>query len=407
MKKPTRKRMAGILLACVWNLSGLLLLNVIAIRAGWWSFHAKGGLFLGIPVDFYLGWIVLWGMLPELAMPRWRLLEIAGIAFGFDLIFMPLLKPVLQLGPRWLIGEFAGIVFCLLPSFLFSRWTRDSVRLQARTLMQVIAFTALILEIIPAIVLANTGGDWTHFPARPNWINLCLFQLLAVPSVIGLSAVYEFVQRGRGTPLPYDPPTQLVGSGPYAYVANPMQLSAAVLLAGWGLFLGSVWVCAAGVMAHIYSVGLAAWDEGEDLSARFGSTWIEYRKHVRNWMPRWRPWHASKYEGYFPARLYVAESCGACSQVKEWFEQQSAIGLQVIAAELYPGQSLFRITYDPCDGNAEETGVAAIARAIEHINFAFAFCGWVMRLPMIRPCLQLLIDASGGHPRSLLRVIVD
>ena len=112
--------MAGILLACVWNLSGLLLLNIIAIRAGWWSFHAKGGLFLGIPVDFYLGWIVLWGMVPELTMPRWRLLALAGVAFGFDLIFMPLLKPVLQLGPQWLIGEFAGIVFCLLPSLLFS-----------------------------------------------------------------------------------------------------------------------------------------------------------------------------------------------------------------------------------------------------------------------------------------------
>ena len=164
-----------------------------------------------------------------------------------------------------------------------------------------------------------------------------------------------------------------------------MQLSAAVLLVGWGLFLGSVWVSAAGVMAHIYSVGLAAWDEGEDLSVRFGDTWIEYQKHVRNWVPRWRPWHASRHEGYLPARLYVAESCGACSQVKRWFEQQSAIGLQIIAAELHPGRSLFRITYDPCDGNAEETGVAAIARAIEHINFAFAFCGWIMRLPIVRP----------------------
>ena len=80
--------------------------------------------------------------------------------------------------------------------------------------MQAIAFSALILGVIPAIILANTGGVWIHVTSRPGWINATLLQFLVIPSVLGLSAVYEFMQRGGGTPLPYDPPTKLVRSGP-------------------------------------------------------------------------------------------------------------------------------------------------------------------------------------------------
>ena len=162
--------------------------------------------------------------------------------------------------------------------------------------------------------------------------------------MIGLTAVQEFVERGEGTPVPFDPPRRLVTTGIYAFVRNPMQVSAIVLLLLLGLFVENLWIAAAGVMAHIYSAGLAGWDEDEDLVDRFGDGWREYKKQVRRWFPRFRPWYPSE---TVVARLYVSESCGMCSQVGAWFVRQGARGLSILPAEHHPSGSLTRITYEP------------------------------------------------------------
>src|ERR1700761_9511480 len=70
LRRPRKPQWAGILLACAWNASALLALNVVAQRVGWWWFGVHGGLFFGMPLELYLGWIVLWGVVPELAFPR-------------------------------------------------------------------------------------------------------------------------------------------------------------------------------------------------------------------------------------------------------------------------------------------------------------------------------------------------
>jgi hypothetical protein len=193
-----------------------------------------------------------------------------------------------------------------------------------------------------------------------------------------------------------------VTTGIYAYVRNPMQLSAAALLFLLGLVLGNLWVSAAGVMAHIYSAGLAGWDEDEDLRRRFGDGWTTYRLAVRQWVPRLRPWHRA--DGP-PARLFVAESCGMCSEVGEWFTRHAARHLVVVAAETHPSRALRRITYEPADGSRAAAGVEAVARSLEHLHLGWALIGFLLRLPIVRPLAQLLVDASGGEPRAITTVI--
>jgi hypothetical protein len=246
-------------------------------------------------------------------------------------------------------------------------------------------------------------APWADVRFQPPLSLAAALQWVAVAALPGVAAVHEFATRGGGTPLPYDPPSRLVRSGPYAYVANPMQLSAALVLLAWGAATGRPWVMAAGAMSVAYSAGLAAFDEADDLESRFGDPWREYRRDVRAWLPRWRPWHPSLAGAGEPARLYVAAECGRCSELGRAVERLRPVALEVVAAERHPSRDLTRITYAAGDGGAEEEGVAALARALHHVNLACALLGMAMRLPVIRPALQVIVDASGGGPMRVTR----
>ncbi|HEY3043233.1 MAG TPA: hypothetical protein VGJ39_04375 [Vicinamibacterales bacterium] len=396
--RPTRGAVAGAVMASIWNVPVVLALHLAAAHFGWWQFDARGGLLLGMPVEMYLSWAWLWGAVLALAFPSLSLGTVMAIALGADMALMPALTPVLRLGPAWYQGEVVGLLAGVLPGQLLARWTARRERLAGRAVLQVLAFTGLMLFVLPAIVIEGSGGAWRNPLDRPAWQISLIVQLLAFPALLGLTAVQEFVTRGRGTPVPFDPPQRLVTSGLYAYIRNPMQLSAVVLLFLLGLVLQNPWLSAAGVMAHLYSVGLAGWDEGEDLRERFGAEWIAYRQSVRAWVPRFRPWHPPDRPS---ARLFVAESCGMCCEVGRWFKHRGARQLAIVPAESHPSGALRRITYEPGDGSREAAGVEAIARALEHTHLGWALVGCLLRLPVICQLAQLLTDASGGEPRKI------
>ena len=192
------------------------------------------------------------------------------------------------------------------------------------------------------------------------------------------------------------PPRRLVTSGLYAYVGNPMQVSGVLFLVLLGLLLDNLWLSAAGVMAHVYSAGLAGWGEDADLERRFGREWRDYRRGVRRWLPRWRPWQP---DGRAPATLFVAHSCSMCRDVGRWFERRNPRHLAIVAAESHRSRMLLRITYEPADGSPPARGVEAVARALEHVHLGWAMVGCALRLPGIRHVSQVLIDASGAEPR--------
>jgi protein-S-isoprenylcysteine O-methyltransferase Ste14 len=403
-RRPGHRAVVAAGLALAWNVPAILALQVLAMRAGWWDFDARGGLLLGMPVDLFLAWAWLWGVVPALVFRTQPIAAVVAIVLAFDLIAMPAASPVLRLGPHWWIGEAIGLVGVLVPGQLLARWTARDEHLEARAVLQVLAFSGIVMFVLPAVAIEGSASAmsgrrfWSNPFDRPLWQVSLLVQVLAFPGLIGLSAVQEFVERGRGTPIPFDPPRRLVTTGLYAYVGNPMQLSAVVLLIVLGLVLRNAWVSAAGLMAHLYSTGLAGWDEDVDLRGRFGSDWTAYRRSVRRWIPRGRPW----YRPDLPhARLFVSETCGMCSPVGQWFGRHGATHLLVVAAESHPSRSLTRITYEPADGTRSAQGIEAVARALEHIHFGWALVGCCFRLPGIAQLAQLVADASGTEPRRL------
>jgi protein-S-isoprenylcysteine O-methyltransferase Ste14 len=394
---------AACLLSALWTAPALLALQQLNIRAGWWTFSGDGAMFCGMPVELYLGWIVLWGILPQLAFRRLHIALAAGSMIGLDLLAMPLSRPVVALAPSWLLGEAAAGLIVLLPALFIARWTLDNSHLRLRAAMQVAISGLLFLYLVPEIVFAlRPSQGWAPLLRMPGWQRQFAMHFLFVLAVPGVSAAMEFAERGSGTPIPYDPPSRLVTSGIYRYCANPMQLSCALAMVAWACLLRNGWLLAAAAVSIVYSAGLAEWDEGQDLARRFGAEWRQYRAGVRSWIPRWRPYHAGE-----PARLYIAASCGPCCELRRWIHMREPLGLEMLDAETLPHGSIERLRYDPRDGSAPVDGVRALARALEHLNLGWAVAGAALRLPLVWQFVQLLMDASGLGPRTLRQTISE
>ena len=90
-----------------------------------------------------------------------------------------------------------------------------------------------------------------------------------------------------------------------------------------------------------------------------------------------------------------------CSQLGVWITRRSPVALQIVAAEEHPRRTLFRMTYDPQDGTAEEDGIAALGRALEHIHLGWALVGWTIRIPLMKHFIQMTADAVGAAPAAL------
>lgn len=416
---PRQREVAAMIVASGWALLTLIPLNLVALRAGWWSFHAEGAVWLGMPVDLLLAWVLLWGALPALMLRLLPVPLVTGLLVWLDVILMPLGEPVVVLGPLWLVGEILGAAFCLIPALMLAFWTRRRQLVHARMWAQaVLAFGLMV--VLPVCVLATAPPSWLQ--GAPESLSAVLpfelpgplagpdlwagwsaspvaltpealtigLQLLALVCLPGLAAAREFAAVGNGTPLPYDPPTRLVTSGPYAYVRNPMQLTMVLVY----LVLGALYppLLLGALVALAYGAGFASWHEGGQLRAEFGKEWDDYRSGVRSWMPRWRPW-----SGRARGTLYVAMDCGMCRGVGDWVAARGPTALTLSPAAEHP-EVLYRLTYENEEG-VRWSGTAALARAMDHLHLGWALTGWALSLPVLRHFVQLCGDAFGAGPR--------
>lgn len=393
-RRPPRRVLLGSFLAFMWNLTALLPVNLYG-QGRWWAFGARGGTFLEIPVDLWVGWALLWGPAALLVFPRGTLFAAALTFLWLDALLMPLCAPVVALFPGWLTGEAVALMGAFFPGYLLGIWTAHDRRLAWRVTLLTILAGGLLLGVAPVVVLALAEGE-VALPHRPAWSYGLFVQLMLVPATVSISAVQEFLIRGRGTPLPYDPPRHMVTSGVYAYVSNPMQLSMSLLLLGATMFFISAPLGVAACVTIAYSAGIAAWHEEGHLAQRFGVSWVAYRREVRAWLPRWRPYVAKG----SVATLYIAASCSPCSRMGRWITRRRPIGLRVAGAEALP-QPPRRLTYVGADGSLDR-GVSAAARALEHINLGWAVAGWVMRLPGLNQLITVIGDTVGAGPKRLV-----
>jgi protein-S-isoprenylcysteine O-methyltransferase Ste14 len=131
------------------------------------------------------------------------------------------------------------------------------------------------------LVLLRTGSQ----------VQTSLLAYLAFPLwLIGIAMLvwcfWDFVQKGKGTPAPIEPPKELVVSGLYNYVRNPMYVGIASILIGHFLWFGfwSLLMYTAVVVIAFHS--FVTLYEEPNLRRRFGNSYEDYLKRVPRWIPR-------------------------------------------------------------------------------------------------------------------------
>jgi protein-S-isoprenylcysteine O-methyltransferase Ste14 len=134
-------------------------------------------------------------------------------------------------------------------------------------------------------LLVGLALDWI-LPAYvvttvlPLWTRLVLGGVLVVGGFALMQTAKRAFQQLGTEVKPWLPSTQIVASGPYRYMRNPMYVAGVLVIAGLALALGSDWILVmlvpTAVVLH-YGVVLR---EERYLERKFGDAYRQYREAV-------------------------------------------------------------------------------------------------------------------------------
>jgi protein-S-isoprenylcysteine O-methyltransferase Ste14 len=110
--------------------------------------------------------------------------------------------------------------------------------------------------------------------------------LPAAAGVLGyLWCVWDFM-AARGTPAPLDAPKELVVSGLYRYVRNPMYVSMLLFILGQALLYETGLLLLYGLALFVLFHAFVVAYEEPALERQFGESYRRYRRQAGRWLPR-------------------------------------------------------------------------------------------------------------------------
>ena len=149
-------------------------------------------------------------------------------------------------------------------------------------LIEALWYMPLIHVILPSF-LPVPAVKWP----LPKPVRYAGWLVSAAGGALTVWSVLVLVRDGRGLPLPYDPPVQLVTRGPYRSCRNPMEQGNLLLLVGRALIGGDVRFMLASVLFAISHQLYFLQIEEPELRQRFGSHYADYARSTPRWGWRW------------------------------------------------------------------------------------------------------------------------
>lgn len=159
--------------------------------------------------------------------------------------------------------------------------------------------SALFFAVAPSSVAGLVPWWITRWEFRPPFFDLDATRavgiLLIVAGLPGLvDSFARFALQGLGTPAPIAPTQNLVVTGLYRYVRNPIYVALVAIILGQALLFADHRLLGYGAFLwlalHIF---VLAYEE-PTLGETYGAEYKEYRTNVPRWIPRLTPWRAAR-----------------------------------------------------------------------------------------------------------------
>ena len=114
------------------------------------------------------------------------------------------------------------------------------------------------------------------------------FPLWLVGGTLLVWSFWNFLHEGSGTPAPVDPPKELVVTGFYRYMRNPIYTGILAILAGYFLWFGYWGLLIYGMIVFLAFSVFVMYYEEPTLKRKFGPAYEEYCRRVPRWFPRFK-----------------------------------------------------------------------------------------------------------------------
>ena len=155
--------------------------------------------------------------------------------------------------------------------------------------------SAIFLVLVPCSVAGLVPWWISYWQFRPPFFGTELSRALGILLIVAglpglLDSFRRFALDGLGTPAPIAPTRNLVVTGLYRYVRNPMYVAVAAVILGQALLFGDWRVL---IYAGIFAVvvhGFVVFYEEPTLADSFGTQFERYRENVPRWIPRLTAW---------------------------------------------------------------------------------------------------------------------
>ncbi len=160
--------------------------------------------------------------------------------------------------------------------------TRNTFITLIKTIIFSIVVPGSVTVFIPYLLLSNNFEVYSFEMGIMRYLGI----ISIMPGILFyVWSALDFALIGTGTPAPIDPPRNLVISGPYHYVRNPMYAGGLLMLIGESLLFGSValiiYTCFMWLAFHLFIVLY----EEPHLRKRFGPDYEAYISKVPRWIP--------------------------------------------------------------------------------------------------------------------------
>jgi protein-S-isoprenylcysteine O-methyltransferase Ste14 len=158
---------------------------------------------------------------------------------------------------------------------------------------------SVLFFVVAPVVVAGLVPWWImHWEFQPAFWGFEVTRVIGVMLIIaGIPAVVDsfarFALQGLGTPAPIAPTQNLVVTGLYRYVRNPIYIAVVSVTVGQALLFGDGRLLWYGAVVWLVFHLFVVLSEEPILQLKFGMEYETFRTNVPRWIPRLTPWRAA------------------------------------------------------------------------------------------------------------------